>query len=330
MSDTDWWFLDLAVVVVAAGGLAFGLFAGLTGVTRVLVAIPFVLFLPGYALVSLLFPDDTTGEYRPFDDEKTGIRNPLLVEGGLESIERFVLSIVASVALVPAIALLSTATPGGLVAETVLWGIAVLTAALALVAVVTRYRCPPERRYSPTPSAGALFFVRRRPNPYGSPNARPFNVAIVVGLLLLVASAGFALATPPDGDEYTEFYVETDNVTGDAETIYDATYAVDEPQALPITIANEEGRETTYTTVVVLQEVSHDGDDVTVHEEDVLATDSVAVANGETHRQSLEVTPTMAGNDLRLLVLLYRGEPPESPSEETAYRALRLPIEVSR
>lgn len=328
MNDTDWWFLDLAIVIATTGALAFGLDAGTTGAFRVLLAIPLVLFLPGYALVALLFPDEPSGEYRPFDDEKTGLQNPL-AGGGLESIERFVLSIVTSVALVAAITLVSSATPRGIVLETVLWGIALFTVVFALLAIVARYRFPPEQRYVPSPAMGSLFFVRRRPDPYGSADPRPFNVAIVVGILLLIASTGFALANPSDGETFTEFYVETDEVTGEVDTIYETTYAVGEPHELPVTIANEEGREVTYTTVALLQEVGYNGDDVTVHREEVLATESATVSSGETHRQSLEVTPTTTGDDLRLLVLLYEGDPPEEPTEENAYRVIRLPIEVS-
>lgn len=329
MSNTDWWFLDLALVVAVTGALAFGLFAGISGPFRVLLAIPFVLVLPGYALVSLLFPDETSGEYRPFDDEKTGLQSALLVEGGLESIERLILSIVMSVALVSAITLISSATPRGIVLETVLWGIALTTAVLALLAIVARYRCPRERRYVPSVTVESFFFVRRRPDPYGSTDPRPFNVAIVVGLLLLVASTGFALANPPVGDGFTEFYVETDDVSGDVDTIYETTYTVGDTGELPVTIANEEGRELSYTTVVLLQEVRYDGDDVTVDDEERLTTDTVTVSSGETETQTLEVTPTTTGEDLRLLVLLYEGEPPDQPGEDDAYRVIRLPIDVT-
>ncbi|MFC4247084.1 DUF1616 domain-containing protein [Natribaculum luteum] len=326
MSDKDWWFVDLAAVVAITGGLAFGLLSGVEGVGRIALSIPLVLFLPGYALVAVLFPDEADSEYRPFDDEKTGLRNPLLVDGGLDAVERFILSIVLSVALVPAIALFTTVTPGGIALRSVLVGIALTTIVLTLVAIVARYGCPPERRFSIALSPP--FFFRDVSSPYESTSTRRYNVAIAVSLLLLLASVGFAIANPPPHDGFTEFNVETANVTGETETMYDDSYTVGNAQNLTVSITNQEHRETTYTTVVVLQRVSYD-DGVTVHEEDHLATEPVTVADGATREQTLEVTPTMAGDDLRLVVLLYEGEPPAEPSEENAYRALHLPIEVA-
>lgn len=329
MSDNDWWFLDLAVVIASAGVIAFGLFAGLTGIGRVLLVIPLVVFLPGYAFVAVLFPDAANDEYRSFDDEKTGLQNPLLVDGGLEHTERLALSVVVSVAAIPVVTLFATATPRGIVLETVLSGVALLTVIFALLAIFSRYRCHSERRFSPTLSADALFFSDSQPNPYGTTNTRPFNVAIVLGLVLLIASGGFALANPPDHDGFSEFYVETETVTGETETMYDAAYTAGTSQELPVVITNREGTETSYTTVVELQRVSYDGDDVTVHETDELSRETVTLSEGETHRHSLEVSPTMSGDDLRLELLLYVDEPPEDPSAENAYRVIRLPIEVT-
>ncbi len=36
----------------------------------------------------------------------------------------------------------------------------------------------------------------------------------------------------------------------------------------------------------------------------------------------------MQGDDLRLTLLLYNGEPPAEPTADNAYRVARLPIEV--
>jgi len=106
MSDNQLWYLDLAAVVAVTGALTFGILSGVSGTIRIVLSIPLILFLPGYALVSALFPDKPNDDYRSFDQEKTGLGNPLLVSGGLEAIERTILSVVFSVALVPAITLL--------------------------------------------------------------------------------------------------------------------------------------------------------------------------------------------------------------------------------
>ncbi|MEY7850995.1 DUF1616 domain-containing protein [Natrarchaeobius sp. A-rgal3] len=330
MSDTNWWFFDLALVIAAAGSLAFGIVSGVSGTVRIIVAIPLICFLPGYALVSALFPDEPNDGYQSFDEGKTGLGNPLLASGGLESIERTVLSIVFSVALVPASTLFASVSPRGVAAESVLFGVAILTVVLALVAVVTRYRCSPDRRYTPSIRSAVPFFTSRS-TLYDRSDERPYNVAIVVGLALVVATTGFAVANPPQHDGFTEFEVETEAVDGELETVYESAYEDGESRELEATITNREHEEVTYTTVVLLEDVRY-GDresDVTVHERDELDRQTATVGDGERHQQTLDVTPTLTEEQLRLTLLLYDDEPPDEPTAENAYRVVSLPMEGS-
>ncbi|ADB60029.1 Protein of unknown function DUF1616 [Haloterrigena turkmenica DSM 5511] len=329
MSDSQWWFLDLAAVIAFTGALTFGIVSGIDGVIRTAIALPMVLCLPGYAFVSILFPSEPTDEYQSFDTLKTGLETPRLVSGGLESVERFVLSVVFSIALVPAVTLFASVTPRGITAETVLLGLASLTVVLSLLAIASRYRCPAERRFAPSVSVGSLFFSRERPNVYERLNPRPYNVAIAVGLVVLLASAGFAATNPPQGDGFTELSVETENVTGETDTMYNSTYTAGQAEDLQVTITNQEHAERDYTTVVLLERVEQgDGDEANVTERNELARASVTVADGETRKQSLEITPTMSGDDLRITVLLYQGEAPSEPAAEDAYRTMHLPVVV--
>lgn len=326
MSDNSWWFVDLAIVIALCGTVTFAVFSVATGVLQIVLALPLLLFFPGYAAVSLLFPDEPADEYQSFDEGKTGLGNPLLVTGGLEQVERFALSVVFSVAIVPAIALLASATPRGLTGETVLSGIAVCTVVLTVLAILARARCPPETRF--TVSVPVPFFSRNGPDAYG-PNTTLYNVAIVVAVVALVASAGFALANPPQGETYTEFEVETEEVSGDSETIYESSYTAGESAELSTGITNEEGEEMQYTTVLLLERVSYDEDgDVTVEESTELEREAATVPDGETHDQEIEFTPTMEGEDLRLQVLLYVDQPPAEPTGDEAYRTIDLPVEV--
>ena len=330
MSDSQWWFLDLAAVIAFTGALTSGIVSGFDGVIRTAIALPFVLCLPGYAFVSILFPSESTDEYQSFDTLKTGLETPHLVTGGLESIERFVLSVVFSIALVPTVTLFASVTPRGITVETVLLGLASLTIVLSLLAITSRYRCPAEQRFTPSLSVGSLFFARERPNVYERLNPRPYNLAIAIGLIVLLASVGFAATNPPQGDGFTELSVETENVTAETETMYNSTYTAGETEPLSVLITNQEHGERDYTTVVLLERIERNdsGDEVTVTERDELARASATVADGNTHEQSLEITPTMTGDDLRITVLLYEGEPPSEPTSDNAYRTMHLPVVV--
>ncbi|WP_323171676.1 DUF1616 domain-containing protein [Natrialba sp. PRR66] len=331
MSDTDWWFLDLAIVIASTGALSLGLFLPLPGPVRIGLALPLLLFLPGYALVSVLFPDEAADDDQAFDEEKTGLGNPLLHTRGLELTERVILSVVFSVALVPGITLLTSITPWGITFEPVLYGITLVTIMLSLFGIVSRYRCSPDRRFAMTPTENSLFFTQVQNRAYSGTNPRPYNLGIALGIAVLLLSAGFAVANPAQhGDGYTEFAVDTQEVDGDMQTMYNDTYTAGETQELTVSITNEENTEQTYTTVMLLQRVNETdgGDSVTVAEETQLTTTSTTIADGETSEPTLEFTPSMQGESLRLTLLLYKGEPPSDPSSESAYREIQLPIVV--
>ncbi|OIB56944.1 DUF1616 domain-containing protein [Natrialba sp. SSL1] len=326
MSDTDWWFLDLAVVIATTGALSIGLFTAISGPLRIALALPLVLFLPGYALVSALFPDKADETYQDFDEEKTGLGNPLLLTRGLEPIERGILSVVFSVAIVPAITLFASATPRGVTLDPVLLGVALTTISLSLLAIGTRYRCPPEQRFAPTRTELSVFFPRFRPNTYSETNPRPYNIAIVLALGVLLLSAGFAVANPPQHEGYTEFAVETTEVDGDIETMYDAEYTAGEATSLSVSITNQEHSEQSYTTVAMLERVDESGEPT--GEAEQLASTSTTIADGDTAEPTLEFTPSMQGDDLQVTLLLYQGDAPAEPDAESAYRVIELPVVV--
>lgn len=331
MSNSDWWLLDLALVIAVTGFVTFGLFTSLSGPIRILLGIPLLLFLPGYAFVAVLYPDAPDDEYRPFDEEPSGRDRRLLPSGGIGTIERIALSIVASIAIVPAVTLVASASPWGITVQPVLAGIALATVVLSLLAIVHRSRYPPEQRFALSLSESSLLFSAERDS-YGrsAPSPTLYNGIFLIALLVLLATAGFAVATgPPDHDGYTEFQLETEEVDGEMETMYDDSLSAGESHSVTAYITNEEHEESTYTTVAALQQVSYEDDGVTVHEQDVLASESATVPDGETHEQTLEVEPTMTGDDLRLVLYLYEGDAPDEPTDDNAYRTIELPVTVS-
>lgn len=326
MSDGDWWYIDLALVICVTGVVTFGLLAGVPGPLRILLGAPLVLFLPGYALVSIFFPDAAPKD-RAADDRGGGLRNPLSGGGGIDVTERVALSVVGSVIVVPSVALAATVTPWGITARPVVVALGLATIGLAVLGIVARFYCPVNERFMPSVPSGILFSGDNR-SAY-DPDVTVFNVAIVCSLLFLLAAAGYALAVPPAGEGFTEFSAETENVTGDVETVYQDTYTQGEPQELTVEITNHEGQETTYTMVALLQRVEYVNDTtVEVREEDELVRGEVTVEDGVVAPRTIEFTPTMAGDDLRLVVLLFEGDPPEDPSLEDTDHAIRLPVVV--
>lgn len=313
---------DLSLAALWTGVATFAVVSGLGGVTdvlaqplRVALVLPLVVLVPGYALVAALFP---------------GRRDPETAPGSaveLAGLERFVLSFVVSIGLVPLVAFGVNYT-FGLTLLPILLAVAAVTFVLLLAAYVRRVLTPVEARWGLTPVA----WVRRVAGYYtvdtsrfGRAGAfvpttgthRLLNLALVVALLTFFAGVGFAVVVPPASDEqFTELSAlgETDQGNLSTRAVPD-TYTQGQSTPLWIAIGNHEEERTSYTTVITL-----DGEEVDRF--------STTVDDGETKRVERAITPTEAGQDRVLRVLLYKGDPGSNPNPEDAYRTLRIYVTV--
>ena len=330
MTDTGWGFSDLVLVLVGTALATVAALSGIGGVLRIALVLPLVVVLPGYALVSLLFPagGDPLGGALPFDwaggdpDDRPG----------LDGVSRLALAVALNAAVVPLVALVANFSPLGLTLVPVVVVLATTTSAFVLFAAVRRLGLPPEERFAPTLSSLGRVGWSAPDDPFRTASEWETsvpNIALAVGVLVLLSSVGYAAVAPPQGPEYTEFRVATENMTGDTETLYRSSFPFDETTPLDVVVTNEEGERTNYTVVAVLQRVDERGEGVRVRESNVVGSESFAVGAGERTRRSVDVRPSMTGQDLRLLLLLYRGEPPAEPGADSAYHVLRLDVTVS-
>lgn len=331
MTTTRLWFVDLFFALVVTLVAAVDVVAGLGGVLRLVVAMPLVLFLPGYALVSALYPaaDAELNAMGPFD-AKPGRRGPRSPDG-LDATARFTFSVVSSAAVVPLVALAVNFSPWGLSLLPLVGGVAAVTAALLFVAAARRYVLDPARRFElTTDSVPSLLFTRGDGHRFNSSvwDARAPNVALAVGVLVLVSSVGYAAVNPPTPDHYTEFSVQAGDAGLPSKEVYDASLQAGEPQPLGLAVENHEGESTSYTIVAQLQRVDYrNGTAAILAEKDAGARD-VTVDAGERRNVTLDVTPRLTGDDLRLVVYLYRDGAPADPRPSSSYRTLRLSVTV--
>lgn len=323
-----WWFADL----VAAFGLTVGsagfLWGGLGGLPRVVIALPLVLLLPGYALVSAVFPrkgESPTG-MPTFDDDTTRQPSPTGTEPG--HLGRIALSVVASVAVVPMSVLVLDVSTYPIRLVPVLLTVSLTTVGLLVVATLRRLRVVPANRYEF--DAGAfprLFYSDADTHRFSRSkwDARLPNLVLAVGALLLLSSVGYAAVNQPTGAEFTEFRVETEDMTSDTQALYPATLSGE--STVETVVTNHEGDAVDYTVVAVLQDVERSDSSVTVASASEVGRASETVDAGEQSRIPVTVQPDGDG-ERRLVLLLYRGDAPEDPSAETAYRSIRLQVSV--
>ena len=315
---------DLVVVVLwtllAAGAV---LMVGVEpSALRTLLVLPLILLLPGYGLVSVLYPaHDPPGPERDQAD----------VSPGIGSIERFALSLPLSLGLVASVALVLNFTAYGIRLRPVLAGVAGLTVGLAVLGLLVRLRVPVDNRPpSPVAAVGWLVAAPGRyltvdrnylaPRPFVPRNGsqRFLNLILVGSLLVLAVSVGYAAVAPTTNDEqFTEFYLLTKDDSGSF-TMDGLPHEFEsgESQPLYVSIANREGEETRYTTVVTLN-----GEEI-----DRFRT---TVGPGVTKRVRRPVTLNQPGERQKLTFLLYKGDPPDDPTPANAYRKSRLFVTVN-
>lgn len=332
MVSENRWYLDLALVAFLTGLVFLVVTIETSGWLRAMLVVPFVTLLPGYALVAFFYPAVGQSATRTFDENESGLQNPLPTKQGVDTVERLVFSVLASIIVVPAITVISNFTPWGIALLPILVGVAAFTLLFTLGALGRRVRLPPERRFVLQPSktlANLQYTTRRNVFGAGESKIQMFNVALGISILLFATSVGYAALNPPQGEGFSEFYVETGEVTGDTQSMYPSQFDAGETRELPIAVTNQEHEQIQYRLVVLLQRVDGGGgSQAEVREEQQLTQRSFTVDQGETQNISLSISPTMTGSDLRLSLLLYRGDVPSDPSLANAYRSLRLPIDV--
>lgn len=165
---------------------------------------------------------------------------------------------------------------------------------------------------------------------------------LVASVILALGSVSYAAAVPTHGEQFSEFYLLTENDEGELVADgYPSEVVHGESTSVVIGITNHEHESTEYTVVVQLQAVETGGggtatanetanaSEIQVVDREQLDQFSAQLEHNETVHHDHELRPTMAGESLRVQYLLYSGESPAEPTEENAYRSVQLWVDVS-
>ncbi|UPV76655.1 DUF1616 domain-containing protein (plasmid) [Halorussus limi] len=318
--------LDLAAVAALDAVAAAALFVPAVRTTpiRVVVGLPFLLVLPGYALVAALFPEnrfalstDRTGGGAPGDPG-------VFLRHELDGIERLGLSVGASIVVVASIALGLDRSAVGLGTTSLVLSVGAFTLGVALLAVRRRERLPEDERFGRALGA-RLGSVRGE---LLSPDTRAdaaLNVVMAVSLLLAAGGTAYALTAGSGGEGDTELYLLSENEDGElVADSYPNTVAEARRSPLVVGLQNNEGEPTKYTVVAELHRVAGPPNATRIVAERELARYGVRVAPGESWQTRHVPRVQMRGDRLRLVYLLYRGTPPSDPSVRNADREVHL------
>jgi uncharacterized membrane protein len=308
-----------AYVIVAALTLTF---LPLVPPLRAILAMPLLLFVPGYALVAAIYPKCTDSDRGDFlyPEEITD------TDTGLHVIERMLLSVGMSVAVLPILGVVIWATVGGISTDIVLFGVSTFTLGAIAVAVFRRTNLAAAEQFRISPSRG----IRRFRSWIVGPSTwkTVVNVLLVGAIVLSVATLTFAFVVPVTGESYTSAILVTEQDGEFVTDNYPTNFTAGEPETLTLILSNHEGRTTNYTIVTTVERVNRSGGDITIVAQSELDRSTMRLASDETVREQYTLAPELTGENLRLSYYVYKGQAPASPNDDSAYRDLHLWITV--
>lgn len=303
----------ISIYTVATAGVLW-LFDGLPTAVRLPLALPVLLLFPGYAVLNALLP----GFGRPTNDLRTDDSPPEdRSPGDYSTLERGILAIVTSIAVVPMVAL-ATAPVAGVDGDVILAGVAGVTVVASGISVL---RSPAvetreARRAERQRFRGRAILEAGRKHVLTDTVSQ---VAIAITVLLLVASAGVAFTGSTDDAPMTEFYVVDE--TGDAGDV--GTTSPD-GTVFDLRIKHHSDEPRPYTVVVMgLDDAS--GADAGSWTE--LHRASLEVAPDETAGETYRATGSELNGTSTVQFLLYTGDAPADADPETAHRTLEISVD---
>ncbi len=252
------------------------------GWLRLVLAVSFIIFSPGYALIAALYPRADS----------------------LDGVERLALSFGTSIAVVPLLGLGLNYTPWGIRLIPILISVEAFIIVACAVAWVRRRRLLPNERFSFTPTLPRLDWQGMKPLD------RFLTIALAASIVFAAGTLVYAVAVPRQGEQFTEFYIL--GMDGRAEG-YPTAIRTGSEAELMLGLVNHEGETLSY-----LVEARLDGDPAAVRlstraEGAAQDGDSAIVIAGLADEQTWEgtiaISPLVPGEDRKLELLLFMPKP---------------------
>jgi len=186
---------------------------------RIILGLPFILFFPGYTLISALF----------------------VKKEDLDSIERIALSFGLSIAVVPLIGLLLNYTPWGIRLYPVLFSIFIFVVIMSFIAYYRRTKIPEDARFKISIELNTLKGKET------SKLDKALTIILTCSIIFAIGTLIYVITTPKVGERFTEFYIL--GPTGKAEG-YPRELELKEEGKVIIGIVNHEYEEVVYNIKV--------------------------------------------------------------------------------
>jgi uncharacterized membrane protein len=250
-----------------------------------------VLLLPGYALTGAIFP----------------------AKNDLEGIERAMVSLGMSIAIVPTMGLALNYTDWGITEIPILTAISVFTLLMCVVAYYRRSLLPETEAFESSFKAASLNLKAEFLNKPESITDKVLAVFLILLVLASVGSLAYIIGNPKEGEHYTEFYILGPNRTADS---YQTEFIQGEKGTVFVGIVNHEYRSVNYTMDAKLANMSLPLPENQRH---------ISLANNMSWEEPVTFTPPIEGTNMKLEFLLYN-----ETDKTTPYRNLHLWVNVTK
>jgi uncharacterized membrane protein len=192
---------------------------------RIVLALPVVLFIPGYSLIAALFPN----------------------KSDIDLLERIALSFGLSIAVVPLIGLGLNYTPWGIRLDPIVVSLVIFAAAMLVVAQYRRSLLQPKDQFR-VPFLALAAAARNEMFPEtGTRMDRALSIILIIAILAAVITTVYVIVVPKEGEKFTEFYILGEKrMAAD----YPSTVLTGSSYPMYIGIGNHEYRNVTYTVEV--------------------------------------------------------------------------------
>ncbi|HOT03353.1 MAG TPA: DUF1616 domain-containing protein [Methanolinea sp.] len=302
---------DLVVVYLWTFLSALAIYAPVVNETpfRVILALPMVLFFPGYSLIAALFPG----------------------RGEIDGLERLALSFGLSIAVVPLIGLVLNYTPFGIRLDPVVTSLVIFTLCMAVSAQVRRAGLPRSERFEvPFREMWTAFRAEFFPSE-SSRIDRALSAILLIAIVAAVATTVYVVVVPKEGEKFTEFYIL--GKEGKAAD-YPTDLRAGQAESVIIGVGNHEYRNVTYFVEIhlVQQEFDPATNTSTVLSMERIASFPVTLVHNTTYQEqhTFSVNRT-GGNQLKFLLFMDESPPDSLWGAERinqSYRDLHLWVRV--
>ncbi len=255
-------------------------------IIRTILGIPFVLFIPGYVLISTLFPKK--------DD--------------LDNIERIALSFGLSIAVVPLLGLLLNFTFGIRLFQ-ILTILSIYIFALIILSIYRRDKISSDLRFE-------ISFVKisnmiKNDLKSESRIDKILTIILIFSIIVAVGALIYVIVTPKTGEKFTEFYILGQDGKADN---YPTKMKVKEPENILVGIVNHEYATINYTMYTNLDNYTLTIEKLTLNNNQTWEKNITFLPNKEGNDMKLEFLLYKENNftapyrDLHLWVNVTKGE----------------------